>query len=232
MRFSERPPNLAQMDRNHADLERRVTRAAGDVVQVKTRQAQQRQRTAMRAAQLGGLANAVKVKTGRGKDRKGNDNAYGVIFADNGDDSRAGQALQAYSRGTTIVPIKGNWLWYQTDAIRRTAKIPGDTKRGRMTPERYRRQGSPLGKLEFAQLSPRLAKLFVELADISVKTGLASRPGKGKPRTKVRTKRVTIFFGIKVTRRGQRYDPQGIVRQSFGEIPAAIAAEMAAAARS
>lgn len=231
MRFSERPPNLAQMDRNLRERERQVSAAASTVVQAKTRDAQQRQRTAMRAAGLGGLANAVKVKTGRSKDRRGADNAYGVIYADNGDESRAGQALKAYSQGTTIQPVRGAWLWYQTDKIRRTAKVPGDTRRGRMTPERYRRQGSPLGPLKFALLNPRLAKLYVEVADISVKTGLASRPGKGRPRTKVRTNRVTIFFGIKNTRRAQRYDPQAIVRQSHGEIPREIAAEMAAASR-
>lgn len=233
MRFSERPPNPAQMDRAHQDLERRLVRAAGAVIETKTREAQQRQRSAMRSAQLGGLANAVKIKTGRSRDKNtGAPNAYGVIFADNGDESRAGQALQAYSRGTTILPVRGPWLWFQTDAIRRTAKVPGDTRRARMTPERYRKLGSPLGPLEFARITPRLAKLYVEIADISVKTGLASRPGKRRSRTKVRTKRVTIFFGIKNTRRAQRFDPQSIVRQSHGEIPRAIAAAMAAEARS
>jgi hypothetical protein len=231
MRFSERPPNLAQMDRNLRERERQVSNAAATVIPNQTRGAQQRQRTAMAAAGLGQLGRAVKVKTGRGKDKRGNDNSYGVIYADNGDQSRAGQALKAYSQGTTINPVRGAWLWYQTDKIRRTAKVPGDTRRGRMTPERYRRQGSPLGPLEFALINPRLAKLYVEVADISVRTGLASRPGKGKPRTKVRHKRVTIFFGIKNTRRAQRYDPQSIVRQSHGEIPREIAAEMAAASR-
>jgi hypothetical protein len=232
MRFTERPPNLDQIDRNLRDRERRVTAAARVVIPAKTREAQQRQRTNMRAAGLGGLTNAVKSKSGAGKDLRGNDNAYGVIYADNGDESRAGQALQAYSQGTTIQPVRGNWLWFQTDAIRRVAKIPGDTRRGRMTPERYRRQGSPLGKLEFALLSPRLAKLYVEVADISVKTGLASRPGKRMSRTKVRSKRVTIFWGIKKTSRAQRYDPQATVQQAFREIPAEIAAEIAAAVSS
>lgn len=231
MRFTEIPPDLAQMDRNHRDLDRRVTTAAGNVIERKTFDAQQRQRTTMRAAQLGGLANAVKAKSKRGTDKRGNPNAYGVIYADNGDESRAGQALLAYSKGTTIRPVKGPWLWFQTDRIRRTAKIPGEGRRGRMTPERYRRMGNPLGPLQFAQISPRLAKLYVEVADISVKTGLASRPGVRKTRTKVRQQRVTIFFGIRNTKRSQRYDPQAIVRQSHNEIPADIASEMASALR-
>lgn len=232
MRFTEKAPDLAQMDRNHRALDQRVTRAAGNVIERKTLAAQQRQRTTMRSAQLGGLANAVKAKTGRSTDKRGNPNAYGVIYADNGDESRAGQALLAYSKGTTIRPVKGPWLWFQTDRLRRTSKIPGDTRRGRMTPERYRRMGNPLGPLQFARINPRLAKLYVEVADISVKTGLASRPGVRKSRTKVRTQRVTLFFGIKQTRRSQRYDPQSIVRQAFGEIPADIASEMASAVRS
>lgn len=228
MRFTEKQPDLALLDRTADRIDRAVTRVAGNVNDAKTKESRGRQQQAMRSAQLGGLANAVKVKTGRGTDKQGRPNAYGVIYADNGDESRAGQALLAYSRGTTILPIRGNWLWFQTDALRRTAKVPGDSRRGRLTPERYRRLGSPLGPLEFAQINPRLAKLYVEEADVSVKTGLASRPGKRKSRTRVRHKRVTIFFGIKNTRRAQRYDPQNIVRQTHGEIPAEIARQMVA----
>jgi hypothetical protein len=231
MRFREIPPNLNQIDRQRLDHERRLNAAAGKVIDAKTRAVQDRQRSAMAAADLGNLGRAVKIQTGRSTDENGAANAFGVIYADNGDTSRAGEALKVYglNASTTILPVKGNWLWFQTDVIRRTAKVPGASSRTRLTPERYRQLGSPLGPLQFAQINPRLAKLYVEEADISVKNGLASRPGKRRSRTKVRHKRVTVFFGIKVTRRGQRYDALAIVRQAHGEIPRDIAAAMAAA---
>lgn len=227
MRFKEIAPPIARYERDQVALREKVALAAGKVNDRQTIAARDRQRTAMRSAGLGKLGNAVKTETGRSKDRGGNPNAYGVIFADNGDESRAGQALQAYSKGTTIKPIKGPWLWFQTPALARTSKIPGDNRRGRLTPERYNQMGAPLGPLRFARINPSFAKLYVDVADVSVKTGRATRPGKGKPRTKVRTKRVTIFFGIRNTRRGQRYDPQRIVAQAHKEIPVGIATEMA-----
>ncbi len=228
MRFIERPPNPAQMERQFARHDASLRRISGEVNDAKTKEAQRRQQQVMRSAGLGNLGRAVKVETGRSTDRKGEPNAYGVIYADNGDDSRAGQALQAYSRGTTILPIRGAWLWYQTDKLARTSKVPGDDRRGRLTPERYRRMGSPLGPLQFARINANFAKLYVEVADISIRTGRATRPGKRRSRTKVRQTRVTIFFGIRNTRRAQRYDPQRIVAQTHAEIPPEIAAKMQA----
>lgn len=228
MRFTEKPPNPAVYERSHAALDRRVTAIASDVNAQKTREAHQRQRNVMAAARLGGLTNAVKVETGRSKDRNGQPNAYGVIFVENGDKSRAGQALAIYTKGGTINPVRSPWLWFQTDKLRRTSKIPGDTRRARLTPERYRKMGEPLGPLQFARITPRLAKLYVEVADISVKSGLATKPGKRRSRNKVRTTRVTIFFGIKNTNRAMRYDPQQSVRQAHGEIPPEIAKRMVA----
>lgn len=226
MRFREIQPKV---ERITADAKRVVDRAvvvAGTVNDKATKKAVDAQRAAMRAARLGKLANAVRSKTGRSRDRKGEPNSYGVIFAADGDESRAGGALEAYSRGTTIRPVRGPWLWYQTAALARTSKVGGS--RGRLTPERYRQMGNPLGPLRFARISAGFAKLYVDVADVAVKTGRATRPGKGKPRTKVRTKRVTIFYGMKQTRRAQRYDPQRITAQVHAQIPAEIAAEMAA----
>ncbi len=229
MRFIEKPPPIALYEQRHRALETKTIQVAGEVNDRATRRALDNQRNAMKAAKLGGLSNAVKMKKGRSTDKRGNPNAYGVIYAADGDESRSAAALEAYSRGASIKPVKGNWLWYQTPVLARTSKVPGDNKRGRLTPERYNRMGQPLGPLQFAQISPGFAKLYVDVADISIRTGRATRPGKGRPRTKVRTKRVTVFFGIRNTIRGKRYDPQRIVAAAHGEIPADIAREMAAA---
>jgi hypothetical protein len=226
MRFTEKPPSLAQYDRQQAEVDRRVTAVASEINDTSTREAHRQQRNVMSAARLGGLTNAVKVKTGRGRDKAGQPNAYGVIYIENGDESRAGRALAIYTKGGTINPIRSPWLWYQTDVLKRTAKVPGDNRRSRLTPERYRQMGNPLGPLEFARINPRLAKLYVEVADINIATGRATKPGKRRSRTKVRTKRVTVFFGIKNTSRAMRYDPQQTVRQAHGEIPPAIARRM------
>lgn len=229
MRFTEKQPDLRRLDQAFRDLDARTTRISGDVNDRKTREAHNRQRQAMKTVQLGGLSNAVKAQVGRGTDRRGNPNAFGVIFIDDGDDSRAAGAIEAYTEGATISPVKGPWLWYQTDKLARTSKLPTGGKRGRLTPERYAKMGNPLGPLRFARLSPRFAKLYVDVADVAVKTGRATRPGKRMSRNKVRMQRVTLFYGIKQTRRARRYDPQRISRQAHGEIPAEIARDMAAA---
>lgn len=229
MRFTERQPDLRRIEQQRVRDQQLLTRVAGGVNDDKTKAAQQRQRSAMQAAQLGRLGNAVKVKTGRSRDQHGEPNAFGVIYADNGDKSRAGQALLAYSEGTTIAPIRGAWLWYQTDKLARTSRIPGAGRAGRLTPERYAAMGSPLGPLQFARITPRFAKLYVEVADINVKTGRAVAAGRRRSRTRVRTERVTLFFGIKNTRRAQRYDAARIVAQAHGEIPPEIARQMRSA---
>jgi hypothetical protein len=231
MRFTEKPPNLALYDRQQALVDNRVIAVASEVNQAKTREAHRRQRDVMAAARLGGLTNAVKVKTGRSTDRAGRPNSYGVIYVEDGDKSRAGRALAIYTKGGTINPIRSPWLWYQTPVLKRTAKVPGDTRRTRLTPERYRQLGNPLGELQFARITPRLAKLYVEVADINIATGRATKPGKRRSRTKVRMKRVTVFFGIKNTSRAMRYDPQQTVRQAHGEIPPDIARKMVDAFR-
>lgn len=183
-------------------------------------------REKMRGAGLGRLGNAVGQTSTRRKGQAGNrnDDPYGVWFARGGDESRAGGALEAYSRGATIMPKAGKrWLWFPTPAIQRRVKI-GD-KRFRLTPARW--IGSSLeqtvGKLEFRPLGPNRAVLVVKNVTLSPKTGQAKARGKGTPRTRIPVKEVVAFVGIPFTRRTQRFDKDQVAIAYSRRVPDYIA---------
>jgi hypothetical protein len=140
-------------------------------------------------------------------------NPYGVIFARGGDDSLAGGALESYARGATIRPGPGKvWLAIPTRAVPKFIRIGG--VRRRLTPELYMR--SPLmqsiGRLEFRPLAGGDKAIWViKKVSVSPKTGQAKRMGPRKTRTRIPQKEVIAFNGIRVTRRAQRFDKDGVV---------------------
>ena len=99
--------------------------------------------------------------------------------------------------------------------------------RGRLTPERYKRAGNPLGPLRFREVRPGVAILYAERLLVSPKTGRARKQGPRKSRTAVPQKRVTLFIGIKFTRRGKRFDASRIVEVYFDLLPSFIIKEIA-----
>ena len=193
-----------------------LQRAAARGVDKATGGAATQSRNTIRARGLGRLANAVGWTSSLKKGKTTGTNSWGAIFARGGDDSLAGQALQAYSRGATIRPVRGEYLWFQTKALQRRVG------RKRMTPARYMEMGSPLGRLLFRRKSARVAEYFVKGAVLSPK-GRARIPGR---RSRIPTTIVVLFVGIKDTVRLKRWDQLQIVSMYAGLVPAFISDEV------
>jgi len=168
-------------------------------------------RSAMGGAGLGRLGFAVGSgsdlkKTGR-VHRSGNSgfSASGWIFVRSRSERTLG-AIEAYTEGADIRPVKGRWLWIATDAI------PSRVGRMRMTPERYNQSGlvSSIGPLVF--LPGRHggeARLVVR--DVTVR-GADGRRARRTPRRggiragRERRDEITAFVGIRRTSRQARVD--------------------------
>lgn len=225
MKFEARTPDIRrEIARGRAGLRRDHRRAAVIATDRASREGRTELQAKMRSVGLGKLANAVGQTSTKRKGGSGD--PYGVWFARGGDESLAGGALEAYSRGTTILPLNGNWLWIPTKAIQRRIKIGAG--RYRLTPGRW--IGSALeqtvGKLVFRQLSPTRAIFVVQNVSISTKTGRAKARGKRRSKTQIPTKEIIAFTGIKVTRRARRFDKDLIAIAWSRRVPKFIAEEL------
>lgn len=160
---------------------------------------------------LGRLSGAVGHTSSKLKGLNGR--PYGVIFARGGDQSRAGGALEAYSRGAVIRPTPGKqWLTIATKAVPRFVVVDG--KRTRTTPDTYMKSGlvATIGPLEFRPLAGGNRAIWVvKKVSVSPKTGRAKALGPRRTRTRVPEKEVIAFIGIRVTKRAQRFNKDGVV---------------------
>lgn len=223
MRHSHTRPPASLYEALGAEHKRVLEHSAAIAVDRNTGKARRQIQREMRAAGLGRLANAVGSTSSLQKGRTRGNQAWGAVYAKGGDESLAGGALDAYSRGTVIRPVRGKWLWFQTRALARTARLPGASGRSRLTPERYRALGSPLGPLRFRRIKPDLAIYYAENLLVNPK-GRARKPGK-RPRTAPR-KRVVLFYGIKFTRRAKRFDRDKVMKYWSSQVPVEIAVEI------
>lgn len=211
IRWTERRTDRTAITKFGRRVAAAEVRAAHIAVDRATRDAHRNMQAKMKSVGLGRLDRAVGVKTSEKKAR-GKRFAWGAVFAKGGDDSRAGGALEAYSRGTTIKPVNQDWLWFQTDAIQRKVSVGGRLKR--ITPALYNRSGlaTTVGKLNFRRISANRALLVVRNVSVSPKTGRAKHLAKGKKtRTRIPMKEIVVFVGIKWTRRAKRFDKDEIM---------------------
>lgn len=212
------PDVRREVDKARGQHRRDVRRAAVIATDRASREGLIALREVMRAAGLGKLGNAVGQTSTR---RRGGDgDPYGVWYARGGDESLAGGALEAYSRGASIEPKAGKrWLWYPTPAIQRRIKI--GNRRFRLTPGRW--IGSSLeqtiGKLEFRQINPGLALYVVKDVTLHPKTGQAKARGPRKSRIRIPVKEVVAFIGIRFTRRAQRFDKDQVAARFSRRVP-------------
>lgn len=174
----------------------------------------------MRAAGLGRLSNAVG-QTSALKKRQYDRNPYGVLFARGGDESLAGGALDAYSRGVTIRTKERKWLAFATKAI------PQRVGRRKITPALYEAGGfgARYGHLEFRPVNPRLALLVIRDTSITAKGRIRER-GKRLGRGSTAQKEVVAFVLIRFTRRAQRFDKLAEVRPYGASVPQLIQEEL------
>lgn len=214
-----KPPDFSRLRNEAQGFKRAHHRAAQQATDIAAQRAQRRVQARMRAAGLGRLANAVGYTSALRK-RQVERTPYGVIYARGGDDTLAGGALEAYSKGVTIRAKNGQWLAYATSAV------PRLFGRKRMTPARYRGSGleSSIGKLIFRKVSANLALLVLRKVSLSPKTGRARALGKRKPTTRiVPEKDVVAFVLIKQTRRAKRFDKDKEVLNEARRVPDYIA---------
>lgn len=199
-------------------------RAALEATDILSKKAQKHVQAQMRAAGLGKLDRAVgQTSALKKRQRDPERNAYGVIYARGGDDSRGGKTLESYSRGSLIIPKFRRWLAFPTDAAPRYVSMGG--RRRRLEAYDWAAAGltRTIGKLVFKPVSSRVALLVVRRVSLSPKTGRASKLGKRKPRNRIVPERdVVVFILIKRTSRMKRFDQVQTVRMYADRTPAYI----------
>jgi hypothetical protein len=170
-----------------------------------SREGQKALRDKMSAVRLGRLGNAIgQTSTLRKGDKGGK--PYGVLFARGGDKSRAGGALESYSRGARIEPNDAEWLWIAQPPV------PKKIGRKRTTPALFMQSGlmGSIGKLEFRPLGvvkgEERALLIIKKVSVSPKTGRAKAMGPRGTRTRIPVNEVVAFVGIRITIRAKRFD--------------------------
>lgn len=184
-----------------------------------TRGALRETRERMASAGLGRMGQALEASSdlsrGRGVHRgaDGYVSASGMVSIRSGSQRSRG-AIEAYTQGAEIRPVRGKWLWIATD------QIPRKAGRFRMTPELYQRNGfdRKIGPLVLAKGSNGFPILIVKNVGVSA-AGLA-RSAKalrrnGMPRRGQAAKDFIIaFYAIPRTAREARIDAPEIFQRS------------------
>lgn len=221
MRFVVTSPDLSSLKQQAKAYDRASSAAMHVAVDRATRTGQKAIQNKIKTVGLGRLAGAVRSTSSERKRRRSADNAWGAIYAAGGDESRAGQALEAYSQGATIRGRNVEWLAIATRAL------PKKAGRYRMTPARYEAAGAPLGPLIFKRISVNRAVLIAQ-GDytVSVKTGRAKRFAGRATRARKRQRDVVAFVLIKQTKRGKRFDQVQLARLAASRIPKLIDEEL------
>lgn len=217
--FKVTKPDFSALRQEGDRIKRMHDRAALEVTDLAIQKAHRHVQAKMRSVGLGKLYRAVGWTSAKRKNQR-NRTPYGAIFAKDGDDSLAGGALEAYSRGTTITPQNGKWLAVPTAAAPRLVSAGG--KRRRLTPALWASAGlnQKIGRLVFKQISAQLALLVVRKVSISPKTGQAKALGKRMPSSRIVPRGDTVVFVlIRQTRRAKRFDKDQIMQFYAGRIP-------------
>lgn len=217
MRFDVTVSSNAELRRAAKAFDKAQAAAMHVAVDRATRLAQKGIQDKIKAVGLGRLSGAVRSTSSERKRRRTPENAWGAIYAAGGDESRAGQALEAYTAGATIRGRNVTWLAIATRAL------PKKVGRYRMTPARYEAAGAPLGPLVFKRISANRAILIAQ-GDfkVSVKTGRAKHATGRRTRSSTRQRDVVAFVLIKETKRARRFDQADIARAAAERIGAFI----------
>lgn len=219
MRITVTSPDLKDIRQQGKALDRAQGTAMHVAVHKATLLGQKLIQRRIKGVGLGRLAGAIGATSSEKKRRRGKEDAWGAIFARGGDQSRAGQALEAYTQGATIRGRNVQWLAIATRAL--PARMPGPSGRQtRTTPKIYEANGSPLGPLVFKRLSANRAILIAQGdVTVSVKTGRAKRATGKRTRSRVAKRDVVAFVLIKETKRMKRFDQVELVGQAARRVP-------------
>ena len=180
-------------------------------------------RSQMQAAGLGRLGNAISStsdleQSGEVHRRGGGFSASGVVFVRSKSERTLG-AIESYTRGAQIRPVRSRWLWIATD------NIPRLTGKYRMTPELYVRNGferkiGPLVRVKSVNGYPLLVVEVAGVSNSGAKRSARSLTKSGRARKgQVAKQFVVAFYGIPHTARSARIDVTAIMREVQAQLP-------------
>ena len=187
--------------------------------------AKARIRTEMGSARLGTLGNAFAAKSdldrGGIQVRYGGNGGFaasGIVYVRTKSERTLG-AIQAYTEGADIRPVRSRWLWIATD------NIPRVTGRYRMTPELWVKNGfdqkiGPLVVVRSVNGYPLLVVKNVGLSAAGSRRSAKSLTKRGMPRKgQIEKQFVVAFIGIPFTSRAARVDVHNIIDEVRAELP-------------
>lgn len=219
-------PNQSQFDIFRRFSQQRIEASASRAVHKAGRGALTEIRSQFSGAGLGRLGFAIGATSDLDKNRINRRGATGFSVSSaihlRSRSERTIGAIESYTKGSTITPRRGRWLWIATD------EIPRVTGRVRITPELYRKNGfeQKIGPLVFVRSINGSPLLVVKNA--SVNAGGKSRSAKsltkrGALRKGQRAKDfIVAFIGIPHTARAARVDVNAIVEAAQTRLPAAF----------
>lgn len=220
--------DLSRMDAAFSDYyrfaEQRMEKAALIATDQGRRTALTRVRGEMAGAGLGRLGNALgsgsDLAEGRGVHRYSNGgfSASGAVFIRSGSERTRG-AIEAYTQGADIVPVRGRWLWIAGD------DLPRVTGKRRMTPALYRQNGfeqkiGPLVQVSAANGNPLLIVRNVGISAAGKGRSAKSLTRRGAPRKgQVEREFIIAFIGIPRTSRAARVNVPAIMESVAADLP-------------
>jgi hypothetical protein len=219
-----RRPFEGDLDLYIRNIQNRLEAAALETTKIGARRALTRIRSEMEGAGLGRLGNALgstsDKEKGRGVRRypNGGFSASGVVFIRSGSDRSRG-AIEAYTEGADILPVRSRWLWIPTD------QIPRIVKKKRMTPELYNQNGyaqkiGPLVMVKSINGNPLLVVKTATFSSVGKLRSARAHLKSGKAPKGQRTKEfIVAFIGIPRTSRAARIDVPKIMQSVADELP-------------
>lgn len=203
-------------------IDRRMEAAALIATDVASRQAQRQIRAEMAGARLGRLGQAIgqtsDMQKGRIHRRGDGWSASGVVYVRSKSERTLG-AIEAYTRGADIRPVRGRWLWIPSD------DIPRVSKRERLTPALWVRNGldrkiGPLVTIRSVNGYPLMVVKNVGVSATGAKRSAKGLTKKGTARKGQRVKEFLVaFIGIPRTARAARVDVTAIMRAVQADLP-------------
>ena len=209
--------------RHYLDLvDRRCEAAALLATDEAARSATRTIRTAMQGARLGKLGNAIGQTSDLSRKatvhrRAQGFSASGLVVVRSRSPRTVG-AVEAYTQGANIRPVRGRWLWIPTD------EAPKRIRGKAATPEAYIAAGSPLGKLitiKGVNGRPLLAVENVGKSAVGARGGrVRTLKKKGGLRKGDRARALAVLFvAIPATSRAARIDVTAAMRAEQAKLP-------------
>jgi len=217
-------PTPTQMENLRLEVERRAQRALLRAVAVSATHGKTRVREAMAAAGLGRLGQAIAGESDKTLHMRADGFSASARFYVRTRNDRTRGAIEAYTEGAEITPVRSRWLWIPTDNTQRV--IGSGKNRRRLTPAGWREAGldRKIGPLVMIKSVNGLPLLAVESVGVNLsgqKPSAKSLRKNGMPRKgQTRKELVVMFVAIPRTARSARVSLTEVLGQVRGEFPA------------